>query len=71
MTLYSVNVSLLKVKSKPSDDVSKSVSLKRGMVVKRIGPPVTYKQDQWVHIETVNKPIVNGYVQAKYMVKIS
>jgi len=71
MMLYSVNVSMLKVKSKPSDETSKNVSLKRGSVVKRIGPPVTYKQDQWIHIETVNKPIVNGYVQSKYMTKIS
>lgn len=70
MTLYSVNVSLLKVKNKPSSD-NYGVGLKRRMVVKRVGPPVTCKGKQWVHIETVNKPVVNGYVQVKYLVKIS
>lgn len=41
--------------------------LKRGTVVKVSGPPSTYKNEAWSLIETVERPIVKGYVKSKYL----
>ena len=60
-----VNVSLIEVRRKPS--MPSKTNLKRGTVVKTSGPPVTYKGESWSLIQTLEAPIVKGYVQDRYL----
>lgn len=66
--MYMINVSLLEVRSKPS--ISSKVTLKRGTMVKVVGPPATYKHNTWIHIQTLDEPIIDGYVLQKYILKM-
>lgn len=60
-----INVSSIEVRRKPS--MPSKTYLKRGTVVKVSGPPSTYKNEAWSLIETVERPIVKGYVKSKYL----
>lgn len=63
--MKSVNVSLLEVRKKPS--IPSKIGLNRDTVVKTSGPPIKYKDELWIRIETVNQPVVSGYVMQKYL----
>lgn len=62
--LYLVNVSSLEVRS--NKDTPSKVSLKRDTIVQ-----ITKNTKQaWVHVQTVSKPVIAGYVLKKYLKKV-
>ena len=66
--MYISNVSLLEVRKKPKDP--SKIIIKRGTAIKIVGPPITCNHEVWIHIQTIENPIIDGYVLKKYIIKI-
>lgn len=66
--MYQVNVSSLSIRKQPN--INGKLYLKLGTVVKQTGEMKKFKNQMWVPVITVNKPIVSGYVLRKYLEEI-
>lgn len=68
MDLYIIDVSSLKIQQEPDKD--SKVYLKRGTIVKHTGESIKFKSKEWIQIQTINKPIIKGYVPKRFLKKV-
>ena len=63
--LYRISVSLLQIRKEPSEP--SRVQLSKDTIVKDLKHDRQHKKEPWALVETVLEPVIQGYVQKKYL----
>jgi len=65
---YIISVSSLNIRKDPKTE--SRINLKKDTLVKETGKRKQYRKDEWIEIVTISEPIIQGYVNKKYLRKI-